>query len=179
MGKLYPEITSEIADWVKKQKLFFVATAPLSGTGHINCSPKGYDSFRILDKTTVVYQDLTGSGAETIAHVRENGRIVIMFCAFEGPPKIFRFYGTGTVITQNDKEFESINRHFKDNPGIRSYIKVDIDRITDSCGYGVPLYKFESDRETMQKWADNKGKEGIKNYQIEKNSISIDGLKAL
>jgi hypothetical protein len=179
MGKLYNAITPELSKWISQQQVFFVATAPLSPTGHINCSPKGGDSFRVIDSLTVVYQDLTGSGAETIAHLRENGRLVIMFCAFEGPPQIVRLHGMGEVVTQDDQEFQELANRFPPHPGTRSLIRLKVSRISDSCGYGVPLMDFREPRETLRTWSVNKGPEKLKAYQQEKNSRSIDGLPAL
>ena len=179
MGKIYEAITPEIETWLAKQKIFFVATAPLSAEGHINCSPKGLDSFRIIDGNTVAYQDLTGSGVETIAHLQENGRIVIMFCAFDGPPKIIRFHGTGEVITSGDEGFEELNAKFPERMGTRAYIKVNVTRISDSCGYSIPLYEFKQDRDVMDKWVVNKGPQGLVEYRALKNKESIDGLDAL
>ena len=179
MGQLYEEITPEIADWIKQQHLFFVSTAPFDSGGHINCSPKGLDSFRILGPRKVAYLDLTGSGAETIAHVRENGRITFMFCALEGPPNIVRLYGKGEVITPSSEAWEETYALFPDRMGTRSIIQADLTRITDSCGYAVPKYRYVEDRATLDKWAAKKGIDGIAAYQQEKNSRSIDGLPAL
>lgn len=179
MGKLFPTITPAIEEWILNQKMFFVATAPVDGNGYINCSPKGLDSFRILDGTTVAYRDLTGSGAETIAHIRENGRIVIMFCAFEGPPKIYRLYGKGEVVLPGSEKFDELNNFFEPALGVRSFIIVHVNRITDSCGYGVPLYSFKGDRDIIEKWSAAKGPQGIKEYWNEKNKTSIDGLPAI
>jgi hypothetical protein len=179
MGKLFEVITAELQQWIEKQKMFFVATAPLSADGHINCSPKGLDSFRILDANTVAYQDLTGSGIETVAHLHENGRIVIMFCAFEGPPKIVRLHGRGEVIGTGHPEFDKIAAAFPQRQGTRAYIQISVTRISDSCGYGVPLYSFTSDRDIMDKWAAAKGDDGLQEYIALKNSESIDGLKGL
>lgn len=179
MGKLFSEITPEIQEWIERQKMFFVSTAPLSSAGHVNCSPKGLDSFRVLSPTRVAYQDLTGSGVETIAHIRENRRITFMFCAFDGPPKIFRLYGKGEVVLPGDEMFHVIHQHFPHRIGIRSYIVADLTRITDSCGYGVPHYDFKSDRDQMIKWAEHKGEPGVLEYQNEKNLQSIDGLSGL
>lgn len=176
MGKDYPEITPKIADWVGRQKMFFVATAPLSGGGMVNCSPKGMDTFRILDPTTVAYLDLTGSGVETIAHLGENGRIVIMMCAFEGPPLIHRFHGRGEALIKGTPEYDALIGHFEELPGTRSIIRVSVDRISDSCGYSVPLYDYKADRDGLLKWAATKGPEGIANYQKENNAISVDGI---
>ena len=179
MGKLYEVITPAIEEWIVQQKLFFVATAPLNGEGHINCSPKGLDSFRILDGVTVVYRDLTGSGAETIAHIRENGRIVIMFCAFEGPPKIYRLYGRGEVVLPGSEKFNELNEFYEPAKGVRSFIMVHVNRITDSCGYGVPLYSYQGNRDIIEKWSEAKGDAGIQDYWNEKNKISIDGLPSI
>ena len=149
MGKFENSISAKLQKWIKKQKIFFVSTAPLSATGHINCSPKGLDSFRIIDDKTVVYEDLTGSGAETIAHVNENKRIVIMFCAFDGPPLIVRLYGEGEIITKNEQEFSTIQPLFTPRAGVRAYIKIHLTRVSDSCGYSVPVYDFKKDREIL------------------------------
>ena len=151
MGKIFEAITPELKKWIEKQKIFFVATAPLSAEGHINCSPKGLDSFRILDSNTVAYQDLTGSGIETIAHIKENKRIILMFCAFNGPPKIVRLHGIGEAITPEHVDFESLSSQFIFRRGIRAYIRIQLNRISDSCGYAVPLYEFVKDREVLDK----------------------------
>jgi len=179
MGKTYEEITPALADWVKEQKLFFVATAPLAADGFVNCSPKGLDSFRILGPREVAYLDLTGSGIETLAHLKENGRIVIMFCAFTGPPQIVRFHGTGEAILPGEARFEDLSRHFTEHIGTRSIIRIDVDRISDSCGYAVPLYDFVGDREVLTKWSEKKGPRGIEDYQRTKNTRSLDGLPGL
>lgn len=179
MGKTYETIDEKLKKWIEQQRIFFVATAPSSTDGHVNCSPKGLDSFRVIDDTTVAYQDLTGSGIETIAHLKENGRIVIMFCAFDGPPKIVRIYGRGVVIEKSDPEFNTLNKLFPERIGVRAYIKIEATRITDSCGYAVPLYEFVEDRDVLDKYAANKGEEGLEKYRKEKNAESIDGLKGL
>lgn len=178
MGKDYPEIDSKIADWVGRQKMFFIATAPLSPGGMVNCSPKGMDTFRILGPKTVAYLDLTGSGAETIAHLRENGRVVIMMCAFEGPPDIYRFHGRGEALARGTPEYDALIEHFDEFPGARSIIRISVDRISDSCGNSVPLYTFQSDRDGLIKWAEAKGETGIADYQRQKNQTSVDGLPA-
>ncbi len=178
MGKIYSEIDEPLREFVERQHLFFVATAPSSVDGHVNCSPKGLDSLRILGPATVIYLDYTGSGAETIAHVRENGRIVIMFCAFDGPPKIVRFHGKGEVILPGDAEFEALLAHFTPGPGVRSIIRIEVERISDSCGFGVPHLRFEDDRTQLPAWAKNQG-EGLDAYRRQKNAVSIDGLPAL
>jgi hypothetical protein len=179
MATVHPEITQDLAEWIGKQHVFFVATAPLAAEGMVNCSPKGLDAFAILDGQTVAYLDLTGSGAETIAHVRENRRIVIMFCAFEGAPKIVRLHGRGTVVFPNDAEFSDLRPRFPDHPGVRSIIQVDVARISDSCGHGVPEYAYEGERVALVRWAAKKGPEGMQAYQAENNRVSLDGLPAV
>lgn len=179
MGKLFDEITPALQDWIARQKMFFVSTAPLSAQGHINCSPKGLDSFRVIGPTTAVYQDLTGSGIETIAHLQENKRIVIMFCAFDGPPKIVRLHGTGEVVTPEHPDFETLSAHFPQRLGVRAYIRITTTRISDSCGYAVPLYQFKKDRDVLDKYAEAKGEDGLKEYRDKKNAQSIDGIPGL
>lgn len=187
MGRLYETLTPELIAWIERQHLFFAATAPGNG-GHVNCSPKGLDTLRVLDPLTVVYLDLTGSGVETIAHLRNNGRIVLMFCAFEGPPKIVRLYGRGSVAQRGHPPFDDLLQHFMPlEPALlasaRSVIRVDIQRIADSCGYGVPLMQYAGERPQLAEWTDNRlrkhGPEAIRQYQREKNSVSIDGLPGL
>lgn len=179
MGKLYDAIDDRLAAFLGEQKMFFVATAPLAPHGHLNLSPKGQDSFRILDARTVAYLDLTGSGVETVAHVRENGRIVMLFCAFEGPPKIVRLHGTAEAFEPSDAEFERLAALFPPRPSTRCVVRVRLDRISDSCGYGVPLYRYEAERSQLDDWADRKGAAGIARYRAENNAHSIDGLPGL
>lgn len=179
MGKLYETMSPELVAWINHQKVFFVSTAPLSAQGHVNCSPKGLDCLRILGPDTLAYQDLTGSGIETIAHIRENKRIVLMFCAFDGPPKIVRLHGTGLVIVPGDPGFTSMASHFEPRDGTRAYIHITPTRISDSCGYSVPVYEFKHDRDVLDKWTANKGEEGLKAYRELKNTKSIDGLPGL
>ncbi len=179
MGKLFDNITPQLQEWIEHQQMFFVSTAPLSEHGHINCSPKGLDSFRILDGKTVAYQDLTGSGIETIAHIKENKRMVIMFCAFDGPPKIVRLYGQGEIIEPQHPEFDDLSKLFPKRIGVRAYIKLHTTRISDSCGYSVPKYEFVEHRDVLDKYAINKGEDGLKSYRSEKNRYSIDGLEGL
>jgi hypothetical protein len=179
VGKLFAAIDDDLRAFIAAQKLFFVATAPLSADGHVNLSPKGLDSFRVLGPTTVAYLDLTGSGVETIAHLRENGRLTVMFCAFEGRPRIVRLQGRGRVVTPTDAEWAELSGHFPAMPGVRSVIVLDADRISDSCGYGVPRYEFVGDREQLPAWAEKKGPDGVKEYQARKNAASIDGLPGL
>lgn len=179
MGKVFTEISESMQAWVEKQKIFFVATAPLSDSGHVNCSPKGADSLRILSPTRVAYQDLTGSGVETISHIRENGRIVIMLCAFEGPPQIVRFFGQGTYLPKGSEEFQQLAGQFEDKLGWRAIITVDVTRVGSSCGYSVPFYDFVGDRDVLDKWTAAKGAAGLEEYQKMKNAQSIDDLPGL
>jgi hypothetical protein len=180
MGKTFESIDDSILEWMSKQKMFFVGTAPMSENGKINLSPKGHDSLRVIDGNTLAYLDYGGSGIETIAHLRENGRIVIMMCAFEGPPKIFRFYGTGQVVTPLDSEFSELSSLF-DIPGIgiRAVIQVNLTRIQDSCGYGVPNYEYQAQRESSQNWTKKRGVDDIRNYQAKNNQQSLDGIPAI
>ena len=189
MGKTFDRLDEHLREWIARQALFFVATAPLDPDGHVNASPKGpIDSLRVIDDKTVAYLDIVGSGAETIAHLRENGRIVVMFCAFDGPPRILRLHGRGEVLTPGDQRFdellESLDFAEPAAPEARrSIIVVEIDRIADSCGYGVPLMSYESEREHADKSAAKKlrvgGPEALVDYQRQKNSESLDGLPAL
>jgi hypothetical protein len=178
MGKVFDGIDEKLAAWIEAQHLFFVATAPREG-GHVNLSPKGLDSFAVLGPRSVAYLDLVGSGAETIAHLRENRRITFMFCAFEGLPRIVRLYGRGEVIEPGDAEFAALAARFPKYPSTRSVIRAELDRIADSCGYGVPLYQYQGTRSQMADWAERKGPEGLRAYQLERNHRSLDGLPAL
>ena len=179
MGKVYAEIDAALQAFIRAQHLFFVATAPLSAAAHINVSPKGLDTLRVLGPLTVAYLDYVGSGAETIAHLRENGRIVLMLCAFQGSPRIVRFHGRGEVLEPQDQGFEELRGLFPAGPAGRALIRISIDRIADSCGFGVPLYAFEGQRSQLPDWAERKGEDGILEYQQDKNRVSIDGLPAL
>jgi hypothetical protein len=176
MGKTYDEIDSGLAEWIGRQKLFFVATAPLAADGMVNCSPKGLDSFAILGGKTVAYLDLTGSGVETVAHVQENGRIVVMFCALEGPAKIVRLHGKGRAVFPGDAEYAALQAHLPELPGTRSIVRIDVTRVSDSCGFGVPIYEFQSERDTLIAGAERKGPDSMRAYQAKYNRRSIDGL---
>ncbi|MEM6319210.1 MAG: pyridoxamine 5'-phosphate oxidase family protein [Bacteroidota bacterium] len=178
MGKVFEKIEPRIKTFIEQQKLFFVSTAPLSAEGLVNVSPKGLDSLRILDDLTVAYIDLTGSGAETIAHLKENQRITFLFCAFDGPPKLVRLYGKGEVFERGTPEFDRLKNHFPEYASARSIIKVSLTRVSDSCGYTVPLYEFKEDRDTMKKWVAKKDEDSLKAYRALKNRKSLDGLTA-
>lgn len=156
--------------------MFFVATSPLSLEGHINLSPKGLDSFRVLSSTRVAYMDITGSGNETSAHILENGRITFMFCAYEGPPNILRLYGNGYTVIPGNDEWEELSSNFILQLSTRQIIVANIDRVQTSCGFGVPLYEYVGERDHSDKWAQNKGPEGLEEYRKEKNRLSLDGL---
>jgi hypothetical protein len=179
MGQVYDAIDDRIAAFIREQRVFFVATAPLAAGGHVNLSPKGLGTFAILDPRTVAYLDLTGSGAETIAHLRENGRITICFMALSGPPKIVRLYGRGSVILAGDAGFDALAARFAPQPGTRSVIRVTVERVADSCGYGVPEYAYVGERRQLTAWAERKGEDGVRAYRSERNRTSIDGLPAL
>lgn len=179
MGKHFESIDARMEEWIRAQHLFFVATAPAGVDGHVNLSPKGLDSFAILGPTEVAYLDLVGSGAETIAHLRENGRITLMFCAFEGPPKIVRLYGRGAVVEPQDAEFVALRRRFALTTPARSIVRIELTRIADSCGYGVPVMRHESERKQLTDWADRKDDAAIRAYQLKNNRESLDGLPAL
>ena len=180
MGKTYEEIDAKLQNWIGQQKMFFVATAPMSENGLVNCSPKGNDALRVVGPNTLIYLDYSGSGAETIAHIRENARIVIMMCAFEGPPKIFRFHGRGEAIAPDSPEFPNLVQHFdRDLRGVRSIIRVLVERIADSCGYGVPEYHYRQDRRSMQNYIEQHGDAEMAEYRRNNNLKSLDGLPAL
>src|SRR5438067_429610 len=179
MSKVYDAITPELADWLNQQRMFFVATAPLAGDGLVNCSPKGMDTFRILGPREVAYLDLTGSGIETVAHLQENGRIVLMFCAFVGPPKIVRLHGTGEAITACSPEYDALRARFPAHAGARAILRVRLTRISDSCGYAVPRYEYVEERDTLARWSESKGTDGLTRYRQEKNAYSLDGLPGL
>ena len=176
MAKIFESITEELQKFIANQQMFFVGTAPLDSTGHVNLSPKGLESFCILSPHKVAYLDLTGSGNETSAHLQENGRITFMFCAFEGAPSILRLYGTGKTILPNNSEWESLYSQFPEIPGTRQIIVAEIERVQTSCGLSVPLYEFQEQRESLVQWAAKKGELGIKEYHQKKNMVSIDGL---
>jgi pyridoxamine 5'-phosphate oxidase-like protein len=188
MSNTYAEITPEISTWIAAQHLFFVATAPLSQDGHVNCSPKGLETFRVLSPTSVAYLDLTGSGAETIAHLRQNGRITIMFCSFDRTPKIVRIYGMGRAVLPADPDWARLAAHFSADPGSgtgtdrgsqRAIVVVRIDRIADSCGYAVPVMKLSSERDLLNRWSERRSAEDLAEYRVKHNTSSIDGLPAL
>ncbi len=176
MGKFFNDILDQHKVFIEKQHIFFVGTAPFMADGHVNLSPKGMDCFRVLSSTRVAYMDIIGSGNETSAHLLENGRITFMFCAFDGPPNILRLYGKGYTVLPGDAEWQLLSPHFKLVLSTRQIIVADIDMVQTSCGFGVPFYSYEGERDQAEKWALNKGTEGLEAYKKEKNMVSLDGL---
>jgi hypothetical protein len=183
MGKVYTEgIDQRISDFLMAQPMFFVATAPAGPDGHVNVSPKGLaGSFAVLGDWRVAYLDYTGSGAETIAHLRENGRITLMFCAFAGAPKIYRLHGLGTPVFPEESRFEALAAHFPGlrRHGLRSIVSVEVGRVSDSCGFGVPLLEYAGERDHLVQWADARTEDDLVQYRRKKNEVSVDGLPAL
>jgi Pyridoxamine 5'-phosphate oxidase len=177
MGKVHDGISGEMQAFLERQPMFFVATAPRGADGHVNVSPKGLDgTFAVLGPHRVAYLDLTGSGIETIAHLRDNGRITLMFCAFDGPARIVRLFGRGAVVTTDDPGFAEHAAPFAPLPGTRAVITVELDRVSDSCGYGVPHMTLLEQRNRLLTWAEAKGDAGLVEYRADRNATSIDGL---
>lgn len=176
MAKFYDSINDQIRQFIEKQHIFFVSSAPLSASGHVNLSPKGLDSFRVLSPSRVAYMDIISSGNETSAHTLENGRITIMFCSFEGAPNILRLFGTGRTVLSGDAEWGELARNFKLIPSTRQIIVAEITKVQTSCGYGVPLYEYKGERDQHFKWAETIGPDGLVAYRNENNLTSIDGL---
>lgn len=180
MATVFDGIDAGLARWLAAQPVFFVATAPSAGGGLVNCSPKGLSgTFAVLDQHRVGYLDLTGSGVETIAHLRENGRIVLMFCAFDGRPRIVRLHGRGAPVLPDDARFAELLPHFGTHPGVRSVIVVDLTRVADSCGYAVPRMTYVGDRDILDLSAVKQGPAKLAAYRRAKNSASLDGLPGL
>ena len=189
VAKVFAGIDQPLRAFIERQPLFFVGTAPLAADGHVNLSPKGpIDTFRVLDEHSVAYLDMVGSGAETIAHLRENGRIVVMFCAFEGPPRIVRLHGRGSVLTAGTAEFDSLAARCdfsaSEVPAARrSIVHIEVVRVADACGYGVPVMEYAGERPHLGAWAAKQvrsgGADALRDYQRRKNARSIDGLPAV
>ena len=179
MGRSFDAIPDHLVSWMEEQPVYFVATAPLAADGHVNVSPKGGDSFRVLGPKAVAYLDLTGSGAETIAHTRENGRLTVMFCSFDEKPNIVRLFGRGEAVLPGDDRFPELAARFPANPGTRSVVTLEVSKVTSSCGYSVPMMDLVGHRDTLDRWAERKGPDGIAEYWGQKNQTSIDGLPAL
>ena len=180
MAKFYDRLEDKHVAFIKAQRMFFVATAPRSDTGRVNLSPKGYDSFRVIGPNRVAYADLGGSGAETLAHVRENGRITFMFCAFEGAPNIMRLYGRGEAMQFNDPGFaEEIANVPPGHERSRDIILADIHQVQDSCGWAVPFMDFKGERDQLRRYIEHKPLEEWRESRLTKNAKSIDGLPGL
>jgi hypothetical protein len=179
MAQTFEKIPGEFIPWVEEQPVFFVATAPADPATHVNVSPRGLDTFRVLGANRVAWLDLTGSGVETIAHLKADGRITLMFCAFEGTPRIVRLYGRGKVHEPDDEEHEDLRSLLLDLPGARAIVDVAVERVSSSCGFGVPLMEFVGPREQLVEFARRKGEAKVAAYRTRKNVWSIDGLPGL
>ncbi len=177
MSRVYEGISAELQAFLERQPMFFVATAPLAADGHVNVSPKGLDgTFAVLGPHRVAYLDLTGSGIETVAHVRENARITVMFCAFDGPARIVRLFGRAAIVTCEEPGYAELAARFPVLPGARAVVSVELDRVSDSCGHGVPKMEVVEQRERLLSWAESKGDAGLADYRADRNATSIDGL---
>jgi len=172
MADRFPELAEQHIEFIARQHLFFVGTAGAEGS--VNVSPKGADSFRVIDKKTVAWMNLTGSGNETAAHVIEDSRMTVMFCSFDKQPLILRLYGQATTYHPRDKEWSQLSQGFPEYVGARQIFKLDLDLVQGSCGYAVPYYEHQGDRPTLANWADKRGREGIEEYWKEKNTVSLD-----
>ncbi|HVW34168.1 MAG TPA: pyridoxamine 5'-phosphate oxidase family protein [Acidimicrobiia bacterium] len=180
MAKLREALDERLVEFIHRQKVFFVATSPGKHEGHVNLSPKGVDgTFSVIDERTVAYLDIVGSGIETVAHLKNDGRIVVMFCAFDGPPKVLRLHGRGTVILPGEAGWEELMARFPPQPGTRCVIRIDVERISDSCGFGVPLMSYQGERGQLADWVNHKTDEQMAEYKATKNARSIDGLPGL
>ncbi|GMA33054.1 pyridoxamine 5'-phosphate oxidase family protein [Litorihabitans aurantiacus] len=180
MGKVFPAIDESLRAWIHQQPMWFLATAPLAGDGFVNVSPRGGDSFSVLGPHRVAWVDFTGSGAETIAHLRENGRICVMFSSFDDRPRIVRLHGRGEVHLPGSPAFDEVAALHPDNPSTRAVVTVDVERVSDACGWGVPVMDVRTpERDLIRRYAENKGADGIQRYRDEKNTRSLDGLPAL
>jgi hypothetical protein len=179
MGRTYEWIDERMAAWVRQQKMFFVATAPLAAEGLVNCSPKGLDTLRITGPNDLAWLDVGGSGIETVAHLKENGRIVVMLCAFEGAPRIVRFHGHGTAVERNHPDFAALLATFPDPPVCRAIIRVQVARVSDSCGWGVPLYAYQRQRDDIARAVAGKSRAQLLEQAARQNRQSIDGLPGL
>ena len=176
MADFYDQISDTIREWIEQQHTFFVGSAPLSGEGHINLSPKGGDCLRVLDENTVAYLDLTGSGNETSAHIMENGRITMMWCAYEGPPRILRLYGEGEIALSGSDRWDELIGLFTMIPGARQIVINHVSKVQTSCGFAVPHYEYQGERDALRKWTEHKGQDGLETFRCEHSTHSIDGL---
>jgi hypothetical protein len=176
MGKVYEQIDDRLTAWIAEQPMFFVATAPLSADAHVNLSPRGHDTLSVLGSHRIGWVDYTGSGVETIAHLQENGRICVMFCSFTDRPRVVRLHGRGRVAYPGDPDFDDLVAKHPAHPSTRAVIVVDVDRISDSCGFGVPVMTLVGERDLLARSAEKRGPEGLAAYREERNAVSIDGL---
>jgi hypothetical protein len=176
VGKVYDGIDDDLAAWLTRQPLWFVGTAPLSADGHVNVSPRGHDTFSVLGPHRVAWVDFTGSGVETIAHLRENGRICLMFCSYDRRPRIVRLHGRGSVALPGEAAYDDVVERHPAHPSTRAVVVVDVDRVSDSCGYGVPVMDLVQERDLLRLGADKRGPDGMAAYRTERNAVSIDGL---
>jgi hypothetical protein len=176
VGKIFDGIDDTLQSWIAQQPMFFVATAPLAGDGHVNVSPRGHDSFSVLDRNRVGWVDYTGSGIETIAHLKENGRICVMFCSFDRRPRIVRLHGRGRVAMPGTPDYDDLVARHPDHPSTRAAVVVDITRVSDSCGYGVPVMEMVGERDLLRLGAQRRGPDGLADYRAAHNAVSIDGL---
>ncbi|MDJ0362505.1 pyridoxamine 5'-phosphate oxidase family protein [Rhodococcus sp. H29-C3] len=179
MGKVFDGIDDNLKAWIEAQPMWFVATAPLSGDGHVNMSPRGHDSFSVLGANRVGWVDYTGSGVETIAHLRENGRVCLMFNSFDSRPRIVRLHGTGVVAMPGEAAFYELTALHPEHPSTRAVVIVDVTRVSDSCGWGVPVMEMSGERDLLRLQAEKKGVDGMSQYRTERNYESIDGLPGL
>jgi hypothetical protein len=178
MGRVYKHIEAPVRRFIEEQPMFFVATAPMAEQGHVNLSPKGMDTLRVINPDTIAYVDLVGSGAETIAHLRENGRITFMWCSFGPKPRIVRAYGQGTHLVPGSNRFGELMEAFPAHRAVRSMIRVRVTRVADSCGFGVPEMNLVGQRGKLAEWGDDRTAEELETYKRERNAVSIDGLPA-
>ncbi|MCC7256856.1 MAG: pyridoxamine 5'-phosphate oxidase family protein [Gammaproteobacteria bacterium] len=179
MGRIHQDIDATLAAWMTRQQMFFVATAPLAADGLVNCSPKGLDTLRIVSPTEIVWLDVGGSGIETVAHLKENGRIVLMFCAFEGAPRIVRCHGRGEVVERNHADFARLLALFPPPPVCRALVRIEVGRVADSCGWGVPLYEFRQQRDDIARAVAGMTTDELRAQAERQNSRSLDGLPGL
>lgn len=179
MGRVYDSLGEQLQRFIAEQPMFFVATAPRADSGHVNLSPKGMDTLRVVDPTTIAYVDLVGSGAETIAHLRENGRITVMWNSFGDKPRILRAYGRGEPVLPDDGRFPELVQLFPAYRAVRSIIRIDVHRVADSCGFGVPQMDLVQQRSRLITWSDHKTGDELEEYKRDNNTVSIDGLPAL
>ena len=178
MGKVFEGIDDTLRAWIARQPMFFVATAPLAADGHVNVSPRGHDCLSVLDPHRVAWVDYTGSGIETIAHLRENGRICVMFCSFDRRPRVVRLHGRGRVAAPGDPSYDEVVALHPEHPSTRAVVVVDVTRVSDSCGYGVPVMEVVGERDLLRLHADKLGRDGLDGYRATHN-VSVDGLVGL